>query len=80
MDVAAWLRGLGLQRYEQAFRDNAIDAEVLPELTDADLEKLGMLLGHRKRFRKAVVGLEPSSNHPDASTDDIATQSRTREL
>lgn len=80
MDVAAWLRGLGLQQYEQAFRDNAIDAEVLPELTDADLEKLGMLLGHRKRFRKAVVGLGPSSSHPDASTDDIAAQSRTREL
>ncbi|TGS88730.1 hypothetical protein EN821_34750, partial [Mesorhizobium sp. M2D.F.Ca.ET.178.01.1.1] len=33
MDVAVWLRGLGLQQYEQAFRDNAIDAEVLPELT-----------------------------------------------
>ncbi|RWA97374.1 AAA family ATPase [Mesorhizobium sp.] len=80
MDIAAWLRGLGLQQYEQAFRDNAIDAEVLPELTDADLEKLGMLLGHRKRFRKAVVGLGPSSSHPDASTDDIAAQSRTREL
>ncbi|PBB24066.1 MULTISPECIES: AAA family ATPase [unclassified Mesorhizobium] len=79
MDVAAWLRGLGLQQYEQAFRDNAIDAEVLPELTDADLEKLGMLLGHRKRFRKAVVRL-PSSSHPDASIDDIAAQSRTREL
>jgi class 3 adenylate cyclase len=80
VDVAAWLRGLGLQQYEQAFRDNAIDAEVLPELTDADLEKLGMLLGHRKRFRKAVVGLGPSSSHPDASTDDVAAQSRTREL
>ncbi|RWQ52882.1 AAA family ATPase [Mesorhizobium sp.] len=80
MDVAAWLRGLGLQQYEQAFRDNAIDAEVLPDLTDADLEKLGMLLGHRKRFRKAVVGLGPSSRHPDASTDDIVAQSRTREL
>ena len=36
MDIAAWLRGLGLEQYEQAFRDNAIDAEVLPELTDAD--------------------------------------------
>ncbi|MBZ9670924.1 AAA family ATPase [Mesorhizobium sp. ES1-3] len=80
MDVAAWLRGLGLQQYEQAFRDNAIDAEVLPELTDADLEKLGMLLGHRKRFRKAIVGLGPSSSHPDASIDDIAAQSRTRAL
>ncbi|MER8791897.1 AAA family ATPase [Mesorhizobium sp. M0983] len=80
MDVAAWLRGLGLQRYEQAFRDNAIDAEVLPDLTDADLEKLGMLLGHRKRFRKAVVGLGPSSSPSHASTDDIAAQSRTRKL
>ncbi|MCA0048088.1 AAA family ATPase [Mesorhizobium sp. B283B1A] len=80
MDVAAWLRGLGLQQYEQAFRDNAIDAEVLPELTDADLEKLGMLLGHRKRFRKAVVGLGTWPSHPGASTDDIAVQSGTREL
>lgn len=80
MDVAAWLRGLGLQQYEQAFRDNAIDAEVLPELTDTDLEKLGMLLGHRKRFRKALAGLGPSSSYPDASTGNVAAQSRTLEL
>ena len=33
MDVGAWLRGLGLGQYEQAFRDNDIDADVLPELT-----------------------------------------------
>ena len=55
MDIAAWLRGLGLGQYEQVFRDNAIDAEVLPELTDADLEKLGVVLGHRKRLLKAIV-------------------------
>ncbi|MCA0051461.1 AAA family ATPase [Mesorhizobium sp. B283B1A] len=80
MDIATWLRGLGLQQYEQAFRDNAIDAEVLPELTDADLEKLGMLLGHRKRFRKAVEGLGPWSRHSDPATEDIAPQSGTRDL
>src|SRR5262245_59986239 len=57
MDVAGWLRGLGLERYEQTFRDNAIDAEVLPALTDADLEKLGVLLGHRKRLLKAIAEL-----------------------
>nr|WP_284732026.1 AAA family ATPase [Mesorhizobium sp. dw_380] len=39
-----------------------------------------MLLGHRKRFRKAVVGLGPPSSHPDPSTDEVAAQSRTREL
>jgi len=33
VDIAAWLRSLGMQRYEEAFRDNAIDAAVLPELT-----------------------------------------------
>ncbi|MBZ9867010.1 AAA family ATPase [Mesorhizobium sp. CA15] len=76
MDVAAWLRGLGLQQYEQAFRDNAIDAEVLPELTDADLEKLGMLLGHRKRLHKAIAELALSSSHPHPSTDGIAAQNR----
>ena len=37
MDIAAWLRGLGLEDYEPAFRDNRIDAEVLPDLTEAHL-------------------------------------------
>ena len=37
VDIAAWLNRLGLQQYEQAFRDNDIDAEVLPELTAEDL-------------------------------------------
>jgi hypothetical protein len=37
MDVAAWLRGLGLERYAPAFRDNDVDGEVLPELTADDL-------------------------------------------
>src|SRR5271166_3785845 len=54
VDIGIWLRGLGLERYEPAFRDNAIDAEVLPELNEADLEKLGVLLGHRKRLLRAI--------------------------
>ena len=40
MDLAVWLRSLGLEQYEAAFRDNAIDDSVLPDLTDQDLEKL----------------------------------------
>ena len=59
MDVGSWLRSLGLGQYEAAFRDNEIDAEVLLELTDGDLEKLGVLLGHRKRLLKAIAELEP---------------------
>ena len=41
MDIDKWLCGLGLQQYVTVFRDNAIDADVLSELTEADLEKLG---------------------------------------
>lgn len=41
-DIATWLREQGLGRYEQTFRANDIDADVLPELAEADLEKLGV--------------------------------------
>ena len=45
MDVGGWLRSLGLGQYEALFRGSDIDADILPELTDADLEKLGVSLG-----------------------------------
>jgi class 3 adenylate cyclase/predicted ATPase len=54
MDVGDWLRNLGLGRYERAFVENSIDIDVLPELTEGDLEKLGIALGDRKRLIKAI--------------------------
>jgi class 3 adenylate cyclase/tetratricopeptide (TPR) repeat protein len=57
MDVGAWLRGLGLGQYETTFRESEIDAEVLPDLTEGDLNQFGMPLGHRKRLLKAIVAL-----------------------
>ena len=57
MDVGAWLRGLGLGQYETAFRESEIDAEVLPDLTEGDLNQLGVPLGHRKRLLKAIAAL-----------------------
>ena len=57
MDVGAWLRGLGLGQYEGAFRENEIESDVLPELTESDLEKLGLPLGPRKRILKAIASL-----------------------
>ena len=57
MDVGAWLRSLGLEQYEALFRENDIDAEILGDLTDADLEKLGVTLGHRKRLLRAIATL-----------------------
>src|SRR5262249_59272680 len=58
MDVEALLRSLGLEQYEAVFRENAIDETVLPHLTDGDLEKLGVLLGHRRKLLHAIANLE----------------------
>src|SRR6202522_1316178 len=55
MDIGAWLRGLG--QYEATFRESEIDAEVLPDLTEGDLNQLGVPLGHRKRLLKAIAAL-----------------------
>ena len=57
MEIADWLRGLSLERYAETFRDNAIDVAVLPELSESDLEKLGVLLGHRKIMLRAIAAL-----------------------
>ena len=69
MDVGGWLRSLGLGQYEALFRASDIDADILPELTEVDLEKLGVSLGHRKRLLRAISGLgAETSAAPPAST------------
>jgi hypothetical protein len=56
MDVAAWLQGLGLERYMPAFRDNEIDWEVLPKLTSEDLREIGVAaIGHRRKLLDAIA-------------------------
>ena len=60
MDVADWLRALGFERYQAAFRENDVDAELLLGLTDADLKDIGVnSLGHRRRLLEAIAGLRP---------------------
>jgi class 3 adenylate cyclase len=55
VDIGQWLRGLGLQHYEQAFRDNGIDFDVLPRLTVDDLKEIGVLaVGHRRKIIDAI--------------------------
>ncbi len=71
-DVTKWLEELGLGEYAPTFADNAIDEDVLSDLTDADLEKVGVKLGHRKKLLKAIAALAaekllvaaPSSGEP----------------
>ena len=63
MDIAAWLRGLGLERYEADFRDNEINWAVLPKLTADDLKDIGVTaVGHRRMLLEAIAALGASAS------------------
>jgi class 3 adenylate cyclase/predicted ATPase len=75
MDVVVWLRSLGLERYEAAFRENEIDERVLPSLTQEDLKEIGVgPVGHRRMLLEAIAALrgDTGGNPPSA---DVATTS-----
>jgi SAM domain (Sterile alpha motif) len=57
--IADWLEKLGLGQYAQRFADNDIDFDVLSDLTDQDLEKVGVTsLGHRRKLLRAIANLK----------------------
>ena len=73
MDLSAWLHGLGLGQYEQAFRDNAVEPDVLLQLTAEDLRELGVVpVGHRRKLLDAIAALRvsasPASDNPREAT------------
>ena len=76
MDVVAWLRGLGLEQYAPAFRDNDVDGEVLPALTTDDLISIGVTsLGHRRKLLAAIasLGAGPPAGRVRAAPRDAPT-------
>jgi hypothetical protein len=64
LDIDGWLRRIGLEQYAQTFRDNAIDADVLRDLTDDHLRELGLPLGARLKLLRAVATLGTVNNRP----------------
>jgi hypothetical protein len=75
MDVVVWLRSLGLERYEGAFRDNEIDETVLPNLTAEDLKDLGVgIVGHRRKLLDAITFLRSDtvSSPPNVAPENRA--------
>jgi predicted ATPase/class 3 adenylate cyclase len=64
VDIAAWLRELGLERYEQVFQDSEIEPEILAELTDEDFKELGIPLGPRRKLAKAIAALSAQAAAP----------------
>ena len=64
--IADWLEKLGMSEYTQRFAENRIDISVLPDLTDQDLEKLGVLLGDRRKILRAIANLEAAAKSAPA--------------
>jgi class 3 adenylate cyclase/predicted ATPase/ABC-type transport system involved in cytochrome c biogenesis ATPase subunit len=70
MDVRGWLRRLGLDQYEAAFRENEIDDTVLPSLTAEDLKDLGVgSVGHRRKLLDAIAALRAEASAPTSLPD-----------
>jgi class 3 adenylate cyclase/predicted ATPase len=73
-NIAAWLESLGLGQYTAVFAENAVDLDILPDLNESDLEKLGVALGDRKRMLRGIAGLgrEGSATQTDVAGAPIA--------
>jgi class 3 adenylate cyclase len=79
MDVAEWLRKLGLEEYEPAFRANNVDAQVLRRLTAEDLISIGVTsVGHRRRLLDAIAALADEA--PAALDSPIRAAAERRQL
>ncbi len=70
MDVADWLRALGLEQYTAAFQDNDVDSNILPSLTADDLKDLGInSVGHRRVLLEAIATLRSALTSPGLLTN-----------
>ncbi|HEX6313263.1 MAG TPA: adenylate/guanylate cyclase domain-containing protein, partial [Gemmatimonadaceae bacterium] len=56
-DIADWLKSIGLEKYASLFVDNEITVDVLPHLTEADIDRLGLPIGSRRKLAVAIQGL-----------------------
>ncbi len=82
MDIDGWLRGIGLEQYTQTFRDSAIDADVLCDLTDEHLRELGLPLGARLKLLRAVAALSTGQApiSPEITTPAPLTDAERRQV
>jgi class 3 adenylate cyclase len=77
-EIADWLDKLGMSEYAQRFAENRIDFSVLPDLTDQDLEKMGVVLGDRRKILRAIAALGESGKAAQKNTALAGAMSGTR--
>ena len=82
IEIGEWLRKLGLEQYGRAFRENDVDAQVLPRLTAEDLTSIGVTsVGHRRRLLDAIAALGPLPNPPPrAGEGRVGVEAERRQL
>jgi class 3 adenylate cyclase len=86
--LSTWLQGLGLERYAAVFAENGVELDSLPLLDENDLEKLGVLLGHRRKLLKAIAELNgaaaadqpPSIQEPTPASPPASGEGERRQL
>ena len=79
-EITTWLDGIGLAQYSTVFAENAIDLDILPDVTEADLERLGVALGDRKRILRAIAALSGRSSAPAANAPLPPSEAQRRQL
>ena len=86
LSIRQWLGSIGLERYAGAFEANAVDLDILPSLTEEDLERLGVLLGDRRRISKVleeygnVAGPHPASASSAVSVETMTADGERRQV
>jgi class 3 adenylate cyclase len=73
-DIHLWLQSLGLEKYEAVLAEHDVDLTVVPDLTEQDLEKLGLSLGHRRKFLAAAAKLLAATALPEPLPSDLPAQ------
>src|SRR6202161_3091611 len=81
-DLRDWLRSNGFEQYADTFEANDIDLDILPELSEHDLEQLGVSLGNRRRLLKAIAGgaAAPAPSKPSASETSESADAERRQV
>jgi class 3 adenylate cyclase/predicted ATPase/ABC-type transport system involved in cytochrome c biogenesis ATPase subunit len=79
-DLGRWLRSVGLEQYAERFAKSDVDMEVLQDLTEIDLEKLGVSLGHRKKLRRAIEALSAAAAGPAPAPPRVRSAAERRHL
>ncbi len=68
-DIGRWLEGIGLSKYADVFAENEIDSAVLPDLSEADFEKIGIPMGPRKKMLRAIEKLNIAAQGTESTVE-----------